>query len=255
MQKPITAAIITLNEEHNIRDVIASVQRVCNEVVVVDSFSSDKTVEIAESMGAKVVQQKYLGDGGQKAFCEPLATNDWILSIDADERLEDAAVEMIESLDLQKSGYEAFSFRRKSYIGKKYIKQWYPDRVVRLYDRRKCGYTKEGEHGHVATKNYKELDVDMLHYSFDSFATLVRKADRFAVNLAHVRYNEGKRAAWYDPFIHGAGAFFKGLIAKGGIFGGAHEWHVAFASAYNSYMKYVIMLELQERESDEKKSS
>lgn len=69
----ITANIITLNEEKNIRDVIKSVQEVCDEVLVVDSLSSDKTCEIAESMGAKIVKQKYLGDGGQKAFGAPLA--------------------------------------------------------------------------------------------------------------------------------------------------------------------------------------
>lgn len=251
MQKPISAAIITLNEERNIKEVIESVQHVCNEVIVVDSFSNDTTVEIAKEMGAIVVEQKYLGDGGQKAFCEPFATNDWILSIDADERLTQEAIDYIINMDLDNTTYDGFSFRRQSFIGKKFIRQWYPDRVVRLYNRRKCGYTTEGEHGHVATKNVQHLNVDMLHYSFDNFGTLVKKADRFAVNLAHVRYNEGKRASWYDPFVHGFGAFFKGMIIKKGILGGLHEWHVAFASAYNSYMKYVIMLELQEKEQDE----
>lgn len=248
MQKNITATIITLNEKKHIAEVIANVQRICNEVIVVDSFSSDETCEIAESMGAKVIKQKYLGDGGQKAYCEQFATNEWILSIDADERLEDEAIEYLEKFDLENAEYDAYSFRRKSFIGKKLIKQWYPDRVVRLYKKSTCGYNTEGEHGAVICKSHKDLDVDMLHYSFDSFGMLVKKADRFAVNLAKVRYAEGKRASWYDPFTHGAGAFFKGLILKGGIFGGLHEWHVAFASAYNSYMKYVIMLEMQENE-------
>ena len=91
MQKNITATIITLNEEKHIREVIENVQKVCNEVIVVDSFSSDRTGEIAQSLGAKVIQQKFLGDGRQKAFCEQFATNDWLLSIDADERLEEEA--------------------------------------------------------------------------------------------------------------------------------------------------------------------
>ena len=248
MQKNITATIITLNEEKHIREVIENVQQVCDEVIVVDSFSTDKTIEIAKSLGAKVIEQKYLGDGGQKAYCEQFAKNDWILSIDADERFEDEAIRAIAEMDFENSSFEGYSFRRKSFIGKKYIRQWYPDRVVRLYDKTKCGYNTEGEHGSVQTTHYKALDVDMLHYSFTDFGMLVRKADRFAVNLAHVRYKEGKRASWYDPFTHGFGAFFKGLIIKGGILGGVHEWHVAFASAYNAYRKYVIMLELQENE-------
>lgn len=248
MQKHITATIITLNEEKHIEEVIRNVQQICDEVVVVDSFSTDRTCEIAESLGARVVQQKYLGDGGQKAFCEQFASNDWILSIDADERLEDEAVAFLRGFDFESGSYDGYSFRRKSFIGKKFIKQWYPDRVVRLYKRSACGYNTEGEHGKVETENYQNLDIDMLHYSFENFGVLVSKADRFAVNLARVRYNEGERALWYDPFIHGFGAFFKGLIMKKGVFGGIHEWHVAFASAYNSYMKYVIMLEMQEND-------
>lgn len=248
MQKNITATIITLNEKKHIREVILNVQKICNEVIIVDSFSSDETCDIARELGAKVIEQKYLGDGGQKAFCEQFATNEWILSIDADERLEDEAIEYLKEFNYENKDADAYSFRRKSFIGKKFIKQWYPDRVVRLYNKSRCGYNTIGEHGKVETDNFVDLDIDMLHYSFEDFGVLVSKADRFAVNLAKVRYAEGKRASWYDPFVHGAGAMFKGLIAKGGLFGGIHEWHVAFASAYNSYMKYVIMLEMQEND-------
>lgn len=248
MQKNISATIITLNEKKHIKDVIQNVQKICNEVIVVDSFSSDETCSIAKELGAKVIEQKYLGDGGQKAFCEQFATNEWILSIDADERLEVEAIEYLRNFDFENAQFDAYSFRRKSFIGKKFIRQWYPDRVIRLYRKSACGYNTKGEHGAVICDNVKELDIDMLHYSFDDFGVLVSKADRFAVNLAKVRFAEGKRASWYDPFIHGFGAFFKGLILKGGIFGGLHEWHVAFASAYNSYMKYVVMLEMAENE-------
>ena len=251
MQKNITATIITLNEQKHIYEVIKNVQKVCNEVIVVDSFSSDKTVEIAEALGAKVIKQKFLGDGKQKAYCEQFATNNWILSIDADERLEDDAIRYIQNLNFETDGADAYSFRRKSFIGKKYIRQWYPDRVTRLYDKTKCTYNTDGAHASVQSSNLKRLNIDMLHYSFTGFGQLVEKAYRYAVEFAHIRYKEGKRASWYDPFLHGAGAFFKGMVVKGGILGGLHEWHVAFASAYNSYMKYVIMLELQENENDE----
>jgi len=252
MQKNITATIITLNEKKHIRDVILNVQKICNEVIVVDSFSSDETCDIARELGAIVIEQKYLGDGGQKAFCEQYATNEWILSIDADERLEEEAIEYLREFDYENGLFDGYSFRRKSFIGEKFIKQWYPDRVVRLYRKSKCGYNTKGEHGKVVTDNFKDLDIDMLHYSFDDFGVLVSKADRFAVNLAKVRFKEGKRASWYDPFLHGFGAMFKGLVIKGGFFGGQHEWHVAFASAYNSYMKYVVMLEMAESESKSK---
>lgn len=214
MSVKISATIITLNEEQRIADVIKNVQQVCDEVIVVDSLSSDKTVEIAESLGAKVVSQKYLGDGGQKSFCEQFCSYDWILSIDADELLDSDALEFMKTLDLSESKVEGYSFRRRTYIGKKFIRQWYPDSVVRLYDKRKCAYNTAGEHGAVQTKNVQKLPVHMLHYSFSDFGMLVKKADRFAVNLAHVRFESGKRASWYDPFLHGLGAFFKGMIGR-----------------------------------------
>jgi len=249
MQKNITATIITLNEQKHIKAVIESALKVCSDVVVIDSFSTDDTVKIAKSLGAKIVEHKFLGDGPQRILGEELADNDWILSIDADERLDENAVKMIQELDLENTTLDAFSIKRRSFVGKNEIKQWYPDKVIRLYNKTKCTFPTDKEHGGDAdTKNFSDLDCDLLHYSFPDFATLVRKADRFAVNLAHIRYNEGKRASWYDPFIHGIGAFFKGMIFKGGIFGGAAEWHVGVQSAYNSYMKYVIMLELQENE-------
>ena len=253
MQNNITGTIITFNEEKHIEAVIHSLQEVCNEIVVVDSFSTDRTVEMAEALGAKVIQHSFLGDGPQRVLAEPLCSNDWVLSLDADERLEDDAVKAILALQLAESEYDAYSFRRNTYIGKKFIRQWYPDKVIRLYDRTKCTFPNDREHGgDVKTENYTELEAHLTHYSFPDFATLVRKADRFAVNLAEIRYAEGKRASWYDPFLHGFGAFTKGMIMKGGILGGIQEWHVAFASAYNSYMKYVIMLELQENAHDEK---
>ncbi len=103
MQRNITATIITLNEEKHIREVIENVQNVCDEVVVVDSFSTDKTVEIAKGLGARVIEQKYLGDGGQKAYCEQYASNRWILSIDADERLTDEAIAYIKTMELERA--------------------------------------------------------------------------------------------------------------------------------------------------------
>lgn len=244
----ITANIITLNEEKNIKDVIKSVQEVCDEVLVIDSLSSDKTCEIAESMGAKVVKQEYLGDGGQKAFGAPLAKNKWILSIDADERLDTNAINAIKQLDLKSTSYEAFSFARKTYVGKNFIKLWYPDRVTRLYNRDLCGYSTVGGHAKVESENIKALDADMLHYSYDNYSHMIKTTHKFITRGARISYEDGKRASAFDPFIHGLGALFKALVLKGGAFHGVHGWNVAVISAFSSYMKYALMLEMQESE-------
>lgn len=247
MQK-ITANIITLNEEKNIAEVITSVQQVCDEVLVVDSQSSDRTREIAEGMGAKVVIQPYLGDGPQKAFGAPLANNDWVLSIDADERLDANAVEAIKALDLEHTPYDAFSFARKTFAGKHFIKLWYPDRVTRLYNRTKCGYSSIGGHAKVETNNVEALAADMLHYSYDDYAQMIKTTHKFITRGARIAHEEGKRASVFDPFVHGVGALFKALILKGGMFHGIHGWNIAVISAFSSYMKYALMLEMQENE-------
>ena len=243
----ITANIITLNEEKNIEAVIKSVQKVCDEVLVVDSLSTDKTCEIAEKLGAKVIKQEYLGDGPQKAFGEPFAKNNWILSIDADERLDLNAIEEIRKLDLENTPYDGFSFARKTYVGDNFIKLWYPDRVTRLYNKNKCAYSKVKGHAKVEAKNICDLDADMLHYSYTDYVHMIKTTEKFIKRGAQISYDAGKRASSFDPFIHGVGALFKALVLKGGAFHGIHGWNVAVISAFSSYMKYALMLELQKK--------
>ncbi len=244
----ITVNIITLNEEKNIAAAIESVAPIADEILVVDSLSSDRTREIAESMGAKVILQPYLGDGPQKAFGAPLAKNDWILSLDADERLDRNAIEAIHSLDLETTSYDAFSFARKTYVGKHFIRLWYPDRVTRLYNRTRCGFSTAGGHAKVQTSNVRALEADMLHYSYADYGEMVRTSHKFITRGARIAYEEGKRSSAFDPFLHGIGALFKALVLKGGAFHGIHGWNVAVISAFSSYMKYALMLEMQENE-------
>ena len=241
----ITANIITLNEEKNIEEVIKSVQSVCDEVLVVDSLSSDRTCEIAESLGAKVIKQAYLGDGPQKAFGEPIAKYDWILSIDADERLDLNAIEAIKNIDLENTSYDGFSFARKTFVGDNFIKLWYPDRVTRLYNRKKCQYSKAKGHAKVESSNICDLKADMLHYSYTDYIHMIRTTEKFIKRGAQISHDAGKKASVFDPFIHGVGALFKALVLKGGAFHGIHGWNVAVISAYSSYMKYALMLEMQ----------
>lgn len=247
MKKNITANIITLNEEKHIESVIKSVQAVCDEILVIDSLSSDKTCEIAESLGAKVIKQKYLGDGPQKAFGAPLAKNDWILSIDADERLDKNAIEAIKKLDLDSTKYDAFSFARKTFVGEHFIKLWYPDRVTRLYNRSVCGFSAAGGHARVEAKKVQALKVDMLHYSYSDYSEMIKTSYKFITRGARLSYEDGKRASKLDPVTHGIWALFKALILKGGVFHGVHGFNVAVISAFSSYMKYALILEMQEK--------
>lgn len=244
----ITATIITLNEEKNIEEVIKSVKNVCDEILVIDSLSTDRTCEIAESLGATVIKQAYLGDGPQKAFGVQFASNDWILSIDADERLDTNAIEEIKKLDLTNTEYDSFSFARKTFVGKNFIKLWYPDRVTRLYNKNLCGYSLAKGHAKVEAKNICDLKADMLHYSYDDYVHMVRTTEKFIKRGAILALEDGKRANAFDPITHGIGALFKTLVLKGGMFHGINGWNVAIISAFSSYMKYAVMLDMQRNE-------
>lgn len=241
----ITANIITLNEEKNIEEVIKNVRLVCDEIIVVDSLSTDRTCEIAESLNVKVIQQAYLGDGPQKAFVVPFAKNEWILSIDADERLDEDAIKAIQSLDLNTTSFDAFSFARKTYVGKNLIKLWYPDRVTRLYNKNKCGYSVKKGHAKVETTNIFDLQAHILHYSYRDYVHMVQTTEKFIKRGALLALEEGKRARVYDPILHGLGALFKALILKKGILHGINGWNVAVIAAFSSYMKYAVMLDMQ----------
>lgn len=246
----ITATIITLNEEENIRDCILSVQKVCNEVIVVDSLSQDKTVEIAESMGATVYKQSYLGDGPQKAFAVPKAKNDWILSIDADERLEPDAIEAIKKLDLHRSRHGAYALRRRNYVGRHWIKAagFYPDWVVRLYHREKGGYLPRKAHSRVESKNIQRLNVHIEHFTYRDYTHWVERINQLSSRDAWAKYQKGKKVTRLTPALHATGALIRKLIFKGGIFQGQDGITVAVTTAFHAYMKYLKLLELYEKQ-------
>jgi glycosyltransferase involved in cell wall biosynthesis len=248
MSKNITATIITLNEEENIKDCINSVKKVCDEVIVVDSKSTDKTVEIAKSLGVKVIIQEYLGDGLQKDFGVGFAKNDWILSIDADERLDDDMLQDILSLDLKNSSFDAYAFRRKNYIGDRLQKIWYPDYVTRLYDKNRCRYLPIRGHSKVDSKNLKKLNSHIIHYTYKDLSDMARKIDKFSARSALMMYEKGKKVSVCAPIIHGCAAFLKKYILKKGFLYGLDGLSVSLFSGFNSYLKYAMLIEMRQND-------
>ncbi|BFM49354.1 glycosyltransferase family 2 protein [Marinomonas sp. THO17] len=244
----ISGNIITLNEEKNIFDCITSMKKVCDEIIVVDSGSSDNTIKIAEELGAQVIKQPYLGDGIQKNVALKYAKHDWVLSLDADERLTQKMIDSIKKINLNQSPYDAYSFRRQNMIGSRWIKHcgWYPDRCIRLYNSKKTRFANVKQHAKVETKNIKDINADIIHYSFRNIGELFAKPGRnFSGRAAKIMYAKGKRANVFSPFTHGLNAFIRKYIFQRGFLGGVDGFTVSLSSAVNSYLKYAKLLEYQ----------
>ncbi len=247
----ITGIITTLNEEQNIVECIQSLQKICNEIIVVDSFSTDNTIFLAEQLGAKVFKQTYLGDGIQKNFGLQFASNKWIFSLDADERITDELASIINTLDITNSTFDAYAVGRRNYIGSRWIKccRWYPDYCTRLYNKERTQFTDTKEHACVLSNNVCKLKADILHYSFKNIGELFGKKERdYPTRSAKIMYCKGKRANAFTPIMHFCSAFFTKYFLHGGVFGGVDGFTISISSACSTYQKYARLLEFQRDE-------
>ena len=246
--KAISGIITTLNEERNIEAAIQSLQQICDEVVVVDSISQDRTAELAKAMGAKVVLQPYLGDGIQKNVALKEVKNDWVVSIDADERLTPELVDFLQNTDLEKSPYDGFAVRRRNYIGSRWVKAcgWYPDYLVRIYRHSKLRFRDVKQHSSVPEENTLRIHADLIHYRYKNTGELFAKPERnYSTRGAKILYLKGKKVHAWTPVWHGFAAFFCNYFLRGGILGGIDGLTLSLSIANNSYLKYAKVLEWQ----------
>ena len=253
---PIAGIIITRNEEKNIEACITSIKKVCNEIIVVDSLSEDNTVKIARKNGARIFLQKYLGDGPQKAYGVKYAENDWILSIDADERLEDDMVEAIKKLKLS-NPEKAYAFRRKNYVGNHWIKAagFYPNYVTRLYNKNSSRYMDKQAHSKVVAPMIKKLNVHLKHLTYKNYSHWMQRLDWLTTRDAWAYYEKGKKPSRIRPFTSALGALLQKLILKGGIFHGMDGWTVTLTTVMRAYMKYMKLNEMYEKMDKKRKQT
>ena len=182
----ISATIITYNEERNISRAIESL-RCVDEIVVVDSGSSDRTVEIAAKLGARVIDRAWEGYSSQKNFAADQANHDWILSIDADEALSELLEAEIWRLKKNGPTHDAYAMPRLAqYLGRWILHSgWYPDRKVRLYHRRKATWTGDFVHETLSVSGRTAgLEAKLLHFTCDSLSEHLRTLDRYTTLAA-----------------------------------------------------------------------
>lgn len=216
--------------------------------MVVDTKTTDDTARLAEEAGARVFHQKYLGDGPQRIVPVPHAKNDWILCIDADERLDEDAVAAIKSLDLANSPYEAYALRRKSYVGRHWVKAagFYPDYVTRLYDRRRCGYVPKYGHAYIKADRIRKLRAHLIHTTYHSYTHWLVRVNELSSRDAWGMYEMGKRPGRMAPITHAVAAFVRKFIFKGGMFQGLDGFSVTVTTVCCTYFKYMKLLEMIE---------
>ncbi len=252
---PISGLVITLNEAHNIVDCIHSMKQVCDDVVVVDSGSTDGTIELAREHGALVIVQKpFLGDGPQRSLGLPHCRHRWVINLDADERLEDDFVEYIRQTDLDALGVDLVETRRHNLLGGRFTPYagQYPDYVKRLFNREKADFKPVVAHSHIEAASSKKVPVHITHYSYRDYPDLVAKS-RYSGWLAKDLAESDKPLHVWQPVLHGLWAFIRHYLIQAGFLAGLDGLTISLCKGLSSYLKYAHAIEL--RRSRKKESS
>jgi len=240
----ISAIIITYNEERNIRDCLESLKWV-NEIIVVDAESQDKTTKIAEELGARTYSQKWQGYGKQKNYALGKATGDWILSIDADERITpELAKEIVEKLT--NPSFSGYKIPRKAYFLGRWIRHsgWYPGYVLRLFQAGMARFAEKEVHEYVELNSKAGyLKNHLLHYTDDTLDHYLDKFQKYTTLASKELYVHGKRASLSDLFLRPILFFLKMYIAKGGFLDGIHGFILATLSSFYVFVKYAKLWE------------
>lgn len=252
---PLSVVIITFNEEKNIGRCIDSVSEVADEIVVMDSFSTDQTALVAEQMGARLYRQPFAGYGAQRNAAAVLATNDFILFLDADEFLGETLSKSIlaeKHKDFTSDGY--LMNRLNNYRGQ-WIRHgsWYPDRKLRLLDRRKGAWNLDLVHESLIPDKEARIGLlngDLLHFTYSTFDDHVDKNNRYSRMSAQLLYQKGKRPHLFKIVLSPFWAFFSSYFLRAGFLDGFNGFVIAVNIAHLTFLKYIKLYQLiQERSS------
>ncbi|MBU2590567.1 MAG: glycosyltransferase family 2 protein [Nitrospinae bacterium] len=244
----ISAVIITYNEERNIGRCLESLRGVADEIVVVDSFSKDKTEEICQKYGVRFIKYKFEGHIEQKNWAAAQAAYDHVLSLDADEALSDELKSSImEVKDSWK--YDGYYFNRLTNYCGQWIRHlgWYPDRKLRLWDRRKGSWQGNNPHDKFllqAGSTTHFLKGDLLHYSYYSIRGHIDQVNKFTDIGAATALRNGKSAPLLMIVLNPLWKFFRDYVVKLGFLDGYYGLVISVISAQATFLKYVKLREL-----------
>lgn len=244
----ITAIIPTYNEAHNIVEAIKSVD-FADEVLVVDSFSTDKTVEIAQQMGARVIQREYENSASQKNWAIPQAKYEWIVLLDADERIDSELRQEILTTTKDSTKREvAFWIKRRNFFMGREIRYsgWQGDKVIRLFKRDYCKYETKSVHAEVlAEGSVGVLTHKLVHQTYKDVFHYLEKWDRYTTWSATDRANRGENPTLYHFLVKPAFRFFQDYFLKLGILDGLVGFLICSLSSMSVIMRSLKVWQLQ----------
>ncbi|NRD23890.1 glycosyltransferase family 2 protein [Winogradskyella litoriviva] len=246
----LSGVIITFNEERNIEKCLQSLVDVVDEIVVVDSFSTDNTKAICERFNVKFIEQKFLGYVEQKNFALTQAAYDHIVSLDGDEALSETLQKSIIELksNWKFDGYYANRFN--NFCGQ-WIKHsdWYPNKKLRVFDRQKAQWTGHKIHETVSLNSEAskagKLKGDILHYTYQSYSEFSKKTDYFSSISAQSYFELGKKAPIWKLILNPVWAFFKSYIIRLGFLDGYNGFVICKETARITFLKYSKLRSLQ----------
>ncbi len=244
----ISATIICKNESEHIGACIQSLWPVVDEIIVVDSGSEDNTVQLAESLGARVFHQPFLGHIGQKNKAVSLATHPYILSLDADEELSPVLQQSILAAKKQNPA-PAYSMNRLNNFCGQWIRHtgWYPDRKVRLWQR-DCGqWGGTNPHDKVVLQKGirpSHLSGDILHFTYQNVAGFAAQSDKFARIAGEAMYQQGKNPGIFPPVWRAIFRFIRDYFFQLGFLDGRAGLIISRGNARYTYLKYALLRQL-----------
>lgn len=252
MNQPVSVVIICRNEAHIIGKTIAAAKAFTDDVVVVDSGSTDGTQNIVTQQGARLLETGWEGYGPNKNKGVALAKHDWILSIDADEMVDDVLAEQLQQLDLTDTGI-VYNIRFRAFLGDTMIRfgEWSNDRHIRLYNRKQAGWNDAAVHERlILPKDARIVTLKngyIHHYTSRNTEDFAGKTVQYAMLNAQKYHAAGKQAGWLTCTIAPAFSFVKNYFFRFGFLDGEAGYTVAKMNAWYTWLKYVRLRELNKK--------
>jgi glycosyltransferase involved in cell wall biosynthesis len=243
---PLSVAIITKNEENNLPRCLDSVT-FADDIVVVDSGSTDRTEQIAAQFNARWFVETWKGYGPQKNSALMKCTHDWVLMLDADERVPpETAVEITKVLSGNHSA-DAYTFRRKNFFHGRWIRyaDWWPDEVTRLLKRSKGRYERVTHEKWVTEGKTEKLGCVIEHFSYGSYFDMVQALNNYSTQLAEQMHSDGKRAGPMDAFFRSLWMFFRNYFLRLGFMAGFDGFMISLTKGIGTFLKYAKLYELR----------